>query len=59
MSWIYWGIVAGLVALVAMLVLCMDLLYSGGDGVSRVPGPVAGGSADAGTQPSDAGRRAA
>ena len=29
MSWAYWGIVTGLVVLVATLFICLELVYSG------------------------------
>jgi hypothetical protein len=32
MSGVYWGIVAGLVALVAVFFICMDLLYANAKG---------------------------
>lgn len=38
MSWVYWGIVAGLVAMVATLFLCLGFLYSNTKGSSPAPG---------------------
>ncbi len=38
MSWGYWGIVAGLVALVAIFFVSMELLYSNVKGSLRAPG---------------------
>jgi hypothetical protein len=35
MSEVYWGIVAGLVVLVAVFFVCMDLLYSNAKGSLR------------------------
>jgi hypothetical protein len=29
MSWVYWGIVAGLIAMVVDLLVCFDLAYPG------------------------------
>ena len=38
MSGVYWGIVAGLVALVAVFFVCMDLVYSNPKGSLRQSG---------------------
>jgi len=38
MSGVYWGIVAGLVALVAVFFVCMDLMYSNAKGSLRQSG---------------------
>jgi hypothetical protein len=38
MSGVYWGIVAGLVALVAVFFVCMSLLYSNTKGSLRQSG---------------------
>lgn len=51
MSWGYWGIVAGLLALVAIFFVSMDLLYAGTKGVRQAPRSPADGQADAGKQP--------
>jgi hypothetical protein len=37
MSWVYWGIVIGLVAMVATVFLCIDLLYSNAKGSPTAP----------------------
>ncbi len=38
MSGIYWGIVTGLLAMVATLFLCVDILYGTQEGSSKAPG---------------------
>ncbi len=38
MSGVYWGIVAGLVSLVAVFFVCMDLMYSNAKGSLRQSG---------------------
>jgi len=38
MSGIYWGIVTGLLAMVATLFLCVDILYGTSGGSSKEPG---------------------
>ncbi len=38
MSGIYWGIVAELLAMVAILFLCIDIVYSAPKGSSKAPG---------------------
>jgi hypothetical protein len=37
MSWGYWGIVGGLVAMVATLFVCIDLVYPKTKGASPAP----------------------
>ena len=37
MSWVYWGIVVGLVAMVATFFVCIGLLYSNAKGWPKVP----------------------
>jgi hypothetical protein len=59
MSWAYWGIVTGLLALVVMLLVCMDVLSSKSI-TNRSTATQAGGEAGAGrTQPSTTNQRAA
>jgi hypothetical protein len=38
MSGVYWGIVGGLAAMVAVLFVCLDLLYSSAKRSSSAPG---------------------
>lgn len=38
MSWGYWGILAGVVALLAILFVCMELLYAGARGPAKENG---------------------
>lgn len=35
MAWGYWGIVAGVVTMLAILFVCMELLYAGAKGAAR------------------------
>lgn len=59
MSLVYWGIVAGIAAMVATLFVCLELLHSNGE---RAPGPssrMTDGQAEAARQPSTPGRHAA
>lgn len=37
MSWVYWGIVLGLVAMVATFFVCLSLLYSNAKGSPKAP----------------------
>ena len=37
MSWGYWGIVAGLAAMVATFFVCIELLYSNAKGSPKAP----------------------
>ena len=37
MSWGYWGIVGGLLAMVTTLFVCVGILYSGSKGESPAP----------------------
>ena len=47
MSAVYWGIVVGLVALVATLFVCIDLLYSNAKGSPQAPSKINGRPAEA------------
>lgn len=38
MSGVYWGIVTGLLAMVATLFVCIDILYGARGGPSKAPG---------------------
>ena len=59
MSWVYWGIVTGFVALVAMLFVCVDVTYSNAKGTRHASAGDAGGPIGAGKDASAASRRAA
>jgi hypothetical protein len=59
MSWAYWGIVTGLLALVVMLVVCMDILSANSIKNRETPTKAGGGLGDSQTQPSETKRRAA
>jgi hypothetical protein len=59
MSWAYWGIVTGLLALVVMLVVCMDILSANSIKNRETPPKAGGRLGDGQTQPSDSNRRAA
>jgi hypothetical protein len=59
MSWAYWGIVTGLAALVAMVLVCIDMAYSDANESDRTATQTAGGPADVNKQVSVAGRHAA
>lgn len=59
MSWVYWGIVTGLVVLVGMVLVCIDMAYSYANGSDRTLTQTAGGPADMNKQVSVASRRAA
>ncbi len=59
MSWVYWGIVTGLVALVAMVLVCLDMVYSDANESDRAPTRTAGGPADVKKQMSVGSRHAA
>jgi hypothetical protein len=37
MSWVYWGIVVGLVAMVATFFVCLGLMYSNAKGSPKSP----------------------
>ena len=37
MSWVYWGIVGGLAAMVATFFVCLGLLYSNAKGSPKAP----------------------
>jgi hypothetical protein len=58
-SWVYWGIVTGLVTLVAMLFVCVDVTYSNAKGSRHASAGAAGGPIDASKDASAAGRQAA
>lgn len=55
----YWGIVIGLAALVAMLFLCIELLYSQEKEAPRTSMPAHDGSTETAERPALSGRRAA
>lgn len=59
MSWGYWGIVIGLVTLVAMFFVCLHLLYSGTRNVSQSTGRYADGLSNDSEGRVEPGRRAA
>lgn len=63
MSWVYWGIVGGLAAMVATFFFCVDVLYSNAKGSPGVSSGKTGGKTDspvkAVKQPSPHGRHAA
>lgn len=59
MSWGYWGIVGGLVALVAIFFVCIELLYSNAKGSPKAPSGRIDESSEAVTQASAGHRRAA
>ena len=47
MSWGYWGIVGGLIALVANLFVCLSLVYSQAKGSPEAPSRITGRPAEA------------
>jgi hypothetical protein len=59
MSEVYWGIVAGLVALVAVFFVCMDLVYSDTKGSLRQSGRSGEGPSESTSQTPTRGRYAA
>lgn len=59
MSGVYWGIVAGLVALVAVFFVCMDLVYSIPKGSLRQSDRSGEGSSEPTAETSTRGRYAA
>jgi hypothetical protein len=59
MSWGYWGIVIGLVTLVAMFFVCLNLLYSGHRDVSQSAGGFSDGLSNDGEERAEPSRRAA
>lgn len=59
MSGVYWGIVAGLVALVAVFFVCMDLLYPSAKGTPNAPSSMADRPAEAVKEASVSHRQAA
>lgn len=59
MSWGYWGIVTGLVTLVAMFFVCLNLLYSGARHVSQSAGGDSDGLSNDGEGRAEPSRRAA
>ncbi|MGZ9189571.1 MAG: hypothetical protein ACXW39_05905 [Nitrospira sp.] len=59
MSEVYWGIVLGLLAMVATLFVCVDILYSKPKGSPRVTNDTADESGQAVAQPSVGSRQAA
>ncbi len=59
MSGVYWGIVGGLLAMVAILFVCFDLLYSKAKGSPIAPSGRMDEPSEAGTHAVDGHRRAA
>lgn len=59
MSWGYWGIVGGLLAMVGTLFVCIDILYPRGKGTSQTTADRVDNSSSAGTQAATDYRRAA
>ena len=59
MSGVYWGIVTGLVAMVAILVVCIDILYGAPEGSSKAPADGIGESSQAVGSASTGSRQAA
>ena len=59
MSWVYWGIVVGLVAMVADLFLSIGILYSNAKGSPKAPSSMPGRPDEAVKQASINHRRAA
>jgi hypothetical protein len=59
MSGVYWGIVAGLVALVATFFVCIELLYSNAKGSPTALGNTTNEPGEASTQASTSRRYAA
>ncbi|OQW37585.1 MAG: hypothetical protein A4E19_12965 [Nitrospira sp. SG-bin1] len=59
MSWAYWGIVIGLVAMIVMLIACIRLLSSDDNEAQRSSEQGAGGSVDMNQEPPMIHRRAA
>jgi hypothetical protein len=57
MSGVYWGIVAGLVALVATFFVCIELLYSNAKGSPKAPSGMTDSPAQAAEQPRARGSR--
>ncbi|MBA5865488.1 MAG: hypothetical protein GDA67_02195 [Nitrospira sp. CR1.3] len=59
MSEVYWGIVAGLVALVATFFVCIQVMYSNAKRPPQAPGGMTDSPSQAGERPRDRDRRAA
>jgi hypothetical protein len=59
MSWVYWGIVIGFVAMVATVFECVAILYSNPKGSPKKPNGKIDESEEAGTHASADHRRAA
>lgn len=59
MSWVYWGIVTGLLVFVVMLLVCMDILASKSIKSREKPTQAGGKSGDGQMQPSPTNQRAA
>lgn len=59
MSGVYWGIVAGLLAMVATLFVCIDIAYSAGSGSPKTSSGSVEGAAHAGTHTKASPRQAA
>lgn len=59
MSWVYWGIVVGLVVEVAVFFVCMELQYSNAKGSPKAPSSKIDEPREAVTHASASRRRAA
>lgn len=59
MSWGYWGIVAGLAAMVATFFICIEILYSNVKGSPQAPSSMTDRPVEAVKQASVSHRRAA
>lgn len=59
MSGVYWGIVFGLLTMIATLFVCVDILYSRPEGSTKMSPGTADESGKAVTQPSTGPRKAA
>jgi hypothetical protein len=59
MSWGYWGIVAGLVAMLALFFVCMELMYPSAKKTSRASNKTADKPGESAQQATTSGRHAA
>lgn len=59
MSGVYWGIVAGLLAMVATLFVCIDIAYSAKNGSPKTSGGSIEGTKETGTHAKTSPRQAA
>lgn len=59
MSGVYWGIVAGLLAMVATLLVCIDIAYSARSGSPKTSDGSVEGAKEAGTHTKSSSRQAA